>query len=218
VAGVTLEQLINDLGRLMNRAEDLNGCEYPNEEARAAALAPVEAEISALVGVADTKVDAVGGYLLKLQRRVTDLKEEAGLLTKRAKTFDSRYSWLRRVVAVAMQSQGFKKLEGTRATMTLLKGSESVSEDNMDLIPPKYLTDTYFIEAPATIREGLHMRLMEVVRDFEMSLTLTTASDKRALKLDLKDNGVPGASIAVGEPTLRVYIAQREGTPVPEEF
>jgi hypothetical protein len=214
MSGESLEQLVNELGRLMNAA-DACGTDADGIKAKL----EIEKQISALVGDTEAKVDTVGGYLLKFDRRAATLKAEAKELLGRAQTFEKRYAWLKKVVAFAMLAQGFKKLEGCRVTMTRLNGRETLSIDDLDLIPDEFCRDTYIIEAPAEVAQQMTESLNAVVADCSKLVPFTKpilmsqnrVVDKKRVELVLDSGEVAGASMNVGDPGLKVYVSMREG-------
>jgi len=219
VRGTTLEQMVNELGRLLNLAEQLRcaplgtfGSEAETEEQRAAGLAAVVAAIREQLDSTDLKVDAFGSYLMKLARRENECLEAAMQLRMRAEKWKNNRQWLEQVVAQEMQAQAFTKLEGSRVTLTLLKGRDSVCIDDPLKVPDEYVTATLSVSGTRALVERARCAVYggDGTLPHLLKIEVTEAVDKRALKRPLDEGEVPGASISVGKPSLKTYISTRK--------
>lgn len=213
--GATLEKLLNELGRLSNMADTLQSQRFPDEAAealRAESLARIEEELRGLIGATDDKVDAVGSFILKLQRRADDCREDSRALAQRAKVFENKVDWLKGHVLFVMGMSQRKKLEGTRVTMTMVKGRETPKVDNAAKVPDAYLKQSVFtVAVPAVSAEKMRVELAVLALACGSVVEEARVPDMDFIKVALSTGEVPGASVHVSDPSLRVYVAQREG-------
>lgn len=216
MAGLTLEQLLNELGRLTNMADALRDAMFsdPKEELeRQTALTRIETGIVELVGATEVKVDAIGRFILNLTRRGDECREDSKALAQRAKKWENKSDWLRRLVIYAMQQQQKKKLEGARVTMTLVKGRETPAVDDVVKLPQAYLKAVVFtLTVSPTDAEQVDAVLGALTRSLTgATVVAERIPDMQFIKLALNSGEVAGASTHVGDPYLKVYVAQREG-------
>ena len=211
----TLDRYINDLGRLLNEADAIREAMQvtvtPEGRAR---LAEIERELAELIGNVEEKVDAVGTYMLTLQRREETCKQEGKELAARAGRWKARHDWLKTIITGAMGAQGFKKLEGCRVTMTRVAGRDTVSVDELDAIPNEYVRGKIIIDSIPGDRLTALVDKVLIEAD-GADVKWERVPDKAALKVALGTTEVEGASMDVGPASLRVYRVAREGE-VPE--
>lgn len=154
------------------------------------------------------KVDAIAARLLAFGSDAAECKRTSKLLAARAAALERRRRWLTSIVLEQMERRGWNKLRGVRTTLTRVAGRESVSVDDADALPDSFkkctATITFSREQMGAVQEVLASLASQTGAQVG---EIETSVDKLKLRQVLEYDEVKGASISVGEASLRAYIS-----------
>lgn len=133
------------------------------------------AELDALSGAFEKKAADVGAYILELNAEAKAIKEARDALAAREKAVANRAKWLKQYLLASMGRMGITKAESANCRVSVGKPRAVVNVTDISLLPQEFLR----------------------IKDPEVN--------KVDLLKALKDGReIPGAELAVGEPSIRI--------------
>ena len=110
----------------------------PDEDLTDEQRAAMDAYLDDLAGQEADKVDAFGSFIRVESARAEACKKEAQRLANKARTAESRISYLKHLYLCTMQSNGLKKVQGSAYTLSI-READSVDVTDVAVLPAVYL-------------------------------------------------------------------------------
>lgn len=130
--------------------------DVPDAELTPEQKAEMDAYLAELGQQEADKVDAFAQFLRLETARMEALKEEARRLSGRARTIESRLSWLKAEYLGIMQYHGLQKVQGNAYTLSTRKSSVVVVPADISGLPEIFLRRKETVEADkAVIKDAL---------------------------------------------------------------
>ena len=127
----------------------------PDEELTNEQRAAMDAYLNELAGQESDKVDAFGSFIRVESARAEACKKEAQRLANKARTAESRISYLKHLYLCTMQSNGLKKVQGSAYTLSI-READSVDVTDVAALPDVYLRRKETVEPDkAILKEAL---------------------------------------------------------------
>lgn len=122
----------------------------PDEDLTDEQRAAMSAYLDELAGQESDKVDAFGSFIRVESARAEACKKEAQRLSNKARTAESRISYLKHLYLCTMQSNGLKKVQGGAYTLSI-RESDSVDVTDVTALPDMYIRRKESVEPDKTV-------------------------------------------------------------------